>query len=194
MSINRTLPQIQALLQALEKKLEFKPTTHTDFLKIKEDVYRETHEMISETTLERLWGYSTRIGRNVSHRTLNVLSRFLGFERWEKFCAHIEKTGRVESDMFHKKGVHTSDLATGDELVITWQPDRICRVRYLGNNRFVAEETHNSKIEPGDTFSCLQFQEGIPAYVDNLTDKDGKLIADTYGIGLKNGISISRIK
>lgn len=193
MSISKNLPQISVLLQALEKKIELKPTIHADFEKIREEIFQTTREWISESTLERLWGYSTRGSHGVSLHTLNLLSLFLGYKDWGDFCEQVKKSGRVESDMFPENVVSSSDLSVGDELVISWQPDRLCNVKYLGDDRFEVFETQNTKIHSGDTFTCRQFQETRPAYLENVKDREGVLRTKRYGVGLENGIKIQRL-
>ena len=65
-------------------------------------------------------------------------------------------------------------------------------VRYLGNNRFVAERTENSTIQPGDKFSCLMFQKGRELYLDMFqrADDDGAPDVNArYVVGQRNGLS-----
>lgn len=89
--------------------------------------------------------------------------------------------------------ISTTDLTIGDCLQIGWLPDRLCEVRYLGENRFVAERCENSKLQVGDTFSCLQFTLGHPLTMNDLC-RNNTLIGKTYVVGQKNGlITLTRI-
>ena len=194
MSVNRNVPELAALLLEIEHKLQSKPTIYEDFINLKERILRTTNERLSETTLERVWGYSTRGYANISVHTLDVLSRFAGHENWQAFCKSLKSRQLVESDIFDKESVSTDELTPGDRLTIGWQPNRKCTVRYLGDNLFVAEKTENSKLQPGDTFSCLQFQLGAPLIMENLTSGDGRLLGRKYGVGLKNGLSMLQLQ
>lgn len=189
MSINRKSPEIASLIGIIESKIGFKPATHEDFVKIREIIFDETKENISSTTLERVWGYSTRGYNNISLHTLNLLALFIGKATWDEFCAYLQKEGKIESGLFDKESISSDQLAVGQCILIGWQPNRKCLIKYLGNNRFVAEETSNSKLQSGDTFSCLQFQLGRPAYLEDLTSAEGNFIGKSYGIGLKNGLT-----
>ena len=51
-------------------------------------------------------------------------------------------------------------------------------------------ETENSKWQVGDTFLCKHFIVGKPLYVDNLTDKNGKLKSAMYVVGKNGGITV----
>ena len=68
-----------------------------------------------------------------------------------------------------------------------WQFKLIHRFRYLGDRKFVAVETLNSKIRPGDTFYCSSFIKGRKLYVDNLEHK-GTLF-ESYGMGTEHGLT-----
>lgn len=190
MSIKRDLPEVVALRQKIEAKFGRTPAVHEDFVDLREAILQEINERISETTLERVWGYSTRGYDNISLRIMNLLCLYAGFESWDSFCRHLKEAGAVESDVFDMESVTVDELLPGDRLRIGWQPDRVCTIRYLGEGRFVAEEAINSKMHPGDTFSCLQLQLGIPAYLENLTSSTGEIYGKRYGVGLKHGLSI----
>ena len=147
----------------------------------------ETHEHISDSTIKRLWkpslGYAT-----VSTHTLNLLSCYAGYPHFEEFCRKLSENGILESELYaDKHGIRTVNLSPGTLLHIAWLPDRECTLRYLGDNRFEAVETHKSKLQPGDTFSCSGFTPGRPVYVDNL--QRGGESFDQYAIGTAHGLT-----
>lgn len=190
MGINRNLPEIKELKAEIEKKANLKPVTHDDFVYIRETIYNEIKEQISETTLERIWGYSTRGYNNISTRILGILCVFLGYKSWLEFLDHLKESKNIESDVFDLDSLSTDELNKGDRIIIGWQPNRRCKLKYLGNNRFETLEAINSKLQPGDTFSCLQFQLSSPLFAEELRSADGILRGKRYGIGLKNGLTI----
>ena len=188
MNIKTDTPQISLLRQTVEKVIDFPLSTHGDFLRLSAGIEFTLREHMSESTLERLWGYSTRHYETVSVRTLNVLSRFVGFHSWEDFCSSAEKTD-AESEMFFDQSIFSADLNVGDRLRIGWPPDRICIIRYLGNNNFIAEEATNSTMQPGDTFSCIQLQKGRPLHLDNFS-KAGSPERVRYVVGINTGLTL----
>lgn len=193
MSIDRTSPEFISLLAKVERRVGLKPQTHNDFVVVRDRIIEMTKEHISETTLERLWGYSSRGYKNTSLRTLNVLSKFLGHKSWDGFCKQLLTATRTESDMFDLESVSTDDLNVGDCVTIGWLPNRRCTLRYLGDNRFVAVEAVNAKLQPGDTCMCLQLQLGSPLILDDLRAADGSLRSKRYGAGLKHGLTMLRL-
>ena len=188
MNIKSNIPEINALKNRVEQNIDFPLSTHGDFLRLSAGISFTLMEHISESTLERLWGYSTRHYETVSIRTLNVLARFVGYHSWDEFCAVLAEPER-ESHMFQANAINSSNLPIGAHLRLGWLPDRICIVRYLGENRYVAVETHNSTMQAGDTFSCLQFQKRLPLYLDEFC-KAGSREKFSYVVGTKSGLTI----
>lgn len=172
MSIESTIPQIALLRERVEYRFGKRLQVHADFLALVADIEASQRQHISESTLERVWGYSTRGYGRVSLRTLDVLSKYAGATDWRDFCAELKRAGVIESEVFDCDSVRTSDLHAGDRLRIGWQPDRVCTVRYLGGNRFVAEECENSKMCAGATFSCLHFQLERELVMDDFVNGD----------------------
>ena len=123
MNIKIDTPQIILLKQAVERTIDFPLSTHGDFLRLSAEIEFTLREHMSESTLERLWGYSTRHYDTVSLRTLNVLARFVGYHSWADFCSTSEKTV-AESELFIDKAICAADLNIGDKLRIGWPPDR----------------------------------------------------------------------
>ena len=194
MNIKTSIPQIAVLRSEVEQKVGFKPTTHAQFIDLMSYIENQLKEHMSETTLERVWEYSTRGYDSVSTRTLDVLSRIAGYSCWNDFCHALHTKSHIESEMFTANTISSSDLNIGARLRIGWQPNRVCIIRYLGDNRFVAEETENSSIKPGDSFSCLIFQKNRELYMDYFA-REGEVPCPSsrYVVGQQNGLTTLEI-
>ena len=191
MNIKSDIPEIARLKEKVEKCIDFPLSTHGDFLRLSAGISFTLREYISESTLERLWEYSTRHYYSVSLRTLNVLSRFIGYHCWDEFCKYLCAES-AESQLFEANTVNTKDLPVGAHIKLGWLPDRICIIRYLGDNRFIAEETHNSTMQPGDTFACLQFQKRAPLHLDEFC-KANSTEMFRYVVGTNSGLTILEV-
>lgn len=156
MVIRSDNPQIHALRERVECKFGKTLYVHSDFIDLMNDIEIELRLHISETTLERVWCYSTRGYDNVSLRTLDVLSKYVCNENWEKFCELLKKENKKESDILISEIISVKDLNEGDRIRFGWVPDRICEARYLGDNRFIAEHCENFCMKKGDVFVCSQ--------------------------------------
>lgn len=192
MSINIDMPQVAALRNEIEKNAG-KMTAHTNFIRLQELIYNKCKENISVTTLERIWGYSTRSASNVSVRILDILSQYVDNANWEDFCSTLRIRAGKESEMFSSdNSIKSCELKEGTCIRLGWLPDRICEVQYIGNNRFVALRTVNSSIKPGDSFCCIQIQKGRELYMDcfKRSGEDAQTSTARYVVGQMNGITL----
>jgi hypothetical protein len=166
MSIQTNIPQIAALRREVEGVFGGPLLTHVHFVSLADAIESTLREHISPTTLERVWGYSTRHYDTVSRRTLDVLANYANVGNWDEFCQIIIQRAGTESDFFTNDIVSVSALQVGTRLRLGWQPDRVCEVRYVGEYRFVVESVTNGSLRAGDSFSCMQFQLGRLLYMD----------------------------
>lgn len=190
MGIENNIPQIAALRQRVEQRFGPPLDVHSDFLQLVAEIEKELREHISESTLERVWGYSTRGYNSVSLRTLNVLAKYATGVGWKQFCELIGKEAECESDKFNSNVIYADELTVGEKLRIAWMPDRMCIIRYMGENRFVAEECKNSKMQPGDSFRCaaLYFGHELCVY-DFRCAGNNEGDGCNYVMGTQNGLT-----
>lgn len=192
-NIKSDSPQVVALIKEIEKNIG-SISSHSVFEKLSALIEDKCREHVSVTTLERIWGYSTRGCNNISVRILDILARFIGYADWKSFCKDIFKVCGVESEMFVAKDVvNSSELVEGCCLRLGWLPDRICEVEYIGNNRFVAIRAGNSSIRPGDSFCCLQIQKGRELYMDCFLRKGEHSSANRYVVGQLSGLTLVEV-
>ena len=189
MAVESSLPQIAALRKKIENIFGRPIITHNDFVELTSLIRETTRKHISETTLERIWNYSTRGYNNISHYTLNLLSLYAGYSDWQKFCDVLKKEKSSDSDMFEDPVLFSKDLKEGDRIKLGWMPDRICLIKYLGDNKFIAEECHNATLNEGDRFSCLEFRIKHPVVMTDFQSADGSVNGKTYVAGIKDGIT-----
>ena len=77
-------------------------------------------------------------------------------------------------------------LCIGNKLRLTWQPERVCDIEYLGDLKFRVTASKNTRLHEGDTFECSLIVEGEPLYLDNLRQGNQQPIA--YVCGKKSGV------
>lgn len=193
MSIQANIPQIAALRREIEAAESNALLTHLHFVALTEKIEQRLHEHISPTTLERVWGYSTRHYDKVSRRTLDVLARYIGADGWDDYVGRLRSTAGRESEEFTNDILNVSSLAVGTRLLIGWQPDRLCEIRYLGDYRFVVERVENSALRVGDSFSCMQLQLGQELYMDCFQRAGASSEENArYAVGQSHGLTTLR--
>jgi len=143
-----------------------KMETPRDFTALSELIKKRTDKTLSLSTLKRFWGYvSTDDDYSPSAFTANALSQFVGYRNYEDFA----KRGReTQSSWTFAKHQNVAELKVGQRLELRWNPNRRLKVKYLGNQRFVIEESENSKLSVGDRFDCYTFVEGNMVLLENV--------------------------
>ena len=157
----------------IETALNRKLVTPKDFDFLRERIFARLHVLVSRTTLMRIWGYVNE-GVEPSNSTLRILSQFLGYRDWEAYCqnALLPKEQQSSPVMSRRLSV-TNELSRGERLRLTWQPQRVCDVEYLG-----------------ELFQCSLIVEGEPLYLDNLRQGNRPPIA--YVCGKKTGVWLDK--
>lgn len=173
---------------AVERTVGKAMMTPRDFDQLAEAVYEKIHEQLSPSTLKRLWGYlDTQIEPRLF--TLNVLSHFVGYDSYEAFC---QRNGEAESNLVASRRLSVETLRRGQQVRLTWPPDRVCVIEHLGDGRFTVVEAANTKLSVGDTFECHLFIEREPLYVDNLVHLGGG-VPMAYVAGRDNGVMFETV-
>lgn len=191
MGVESALPQIRTLRESVEAAFGKVPAVHSDFTLLAADIENRLKIHISDSTLERVWNYSTRGYSTISLYTLDVLCRYCGAAGWQDFLKHIESKEGKDSGFFDDDTILTENLKEGDKIRIGWQPNRVCTVRYLGCDRFIAEECEHSTMRPGDTFTCREFQLHLPLHLHGFCPAGKEGPGDKcYVAGKTKGLSL----
>ena len=174
------------LRSEIETALRKKLCTPKDFDFLRERIYARLHILVSRTTLMRIWGY---VDEGVTPRkgTLDILSQFLGYQDWDGYCQNSLLPKEQQSSPVMSRRLSVAKmLAQGERLRLTWQPDRVCDIEYLGDLRFKVIASENTRLKAGDTFECSLIIEGEPLYLDHLIQGSHQPIA--YVCGKKSGV------
>ncbi len=188
--MTKSSPEIFCLRNDIERDLKRRMMAPSDFEFFSGVIWERLHENISPTTLKRLWGYIDGAD-NTRRSTLCLLSRFLGYDDWEHYLQHLASRTDVESSIFASAGIRAEELHTGEEIEVTWAPNRRCVFRYEGGVRFSVVENQNSKLCVGDSFDAACFLIGQPMYLDNLVRGNNEPVS--YVAGSKSGVVSAKI-
>lgn len=187
--MKKTSPEIVELKRRVEDEMNRKMRTPNDFIFLSGAIWERTHHTISPTTLKRLWGYIDGADET-RYSTLTILSQFLGFMDWEDFLSQLDESA---SNPIVSPHISTDELQVGDHVFVSWQPNRRCTFRYLGNQQFEVEEAENSKLKVGNTFYANFFILGEPLYLTDLVQ--GKNLPVAFVVGNKGGLcEVKRIR
>ena len=190
MTQRKEIPELQYLLELVEKQYGRKLSTTTDFESLSVIIEKTTGELLSSSTLKRLYGY---VSLNTVPRktTLDILSRFIGNRDYETFRISLSNNPQFSSRFFSAKTVTTSELKAGDRLRIGWPANRIVTLNYLGNDLFEVETSVNASLVKGDRFRQVSFMKGYPLYLSRIL-RNGDY-TPAYVAGMNSGLNLLEV-
>lgn len=163
----KIIPELNYLLNEVEKHYGRKILSSGDFEALSVVIEHESGEILSASTLKRLWGYvSLKPTPRIS--TLNVLARYIGMRDFMAFRQSIMNDKFYVSRFFSVKAVNTAELKKDDKMIIGWAPNRVVKLKYDGEGVFTVEGSENSKLIEGDKFAADSFMVGYPLYIPRI--------------------------
>lgn len=170
----------------VEQKIGQKIST-TDCIWLSKEISDKTKRMIGETTLKRMWGYTSDKDRVPHRSTMEIIACFLGYEDYEQMAIDLELDDIIISDFEDRDTIDTENLNIGDILELTYLPNRVCSLKYLGDSRFIIENIENSRnLLAGDIVKITHLEKGFPLYMSELI-RDGKNLG-AYEAAKKGGL------
>lgn len=175
---------LEALVGITNNNLGYIPSTPTEFNELSRMIQKKTGRSISLSSIKRIWGYVKYEGFP-SVTTLNNLAQYNEFKDWESFLmSHSTQNSDDDSGFIEKSLINTDSLNVGDRLSLSWNNGKSCEIECIAHMRFRVNESHNIKLEVGDTFTLHTLCVGHPIYVSDI--ERGDLHVAAY-IGAKKG-------
>jgi len=181
-------PAIAVLRQRVEQKLGFCVDSQQSVRELEQTL----NFQLNEDTLRRIFGLRQDSYSSLRHSTLDVLVRYVDYTDWKSFVTAVQTELAPESELTPSLNQLCADeLGVGEMVEISWLPDRVCRLRYLGNMRWQVVAVKNSTtLAIDDTFSCRVMAVGQEMIVDDITHFGQHY--DALHIGKDHGLSNAR--
>lgn len=182
----------QHLREAVEERAGCRMHTPRDFDFLANRISDSIHTQLSPTTLKRFWGYLDKQNPHTPRLfTLNSLAVYIGYENFDDFQKDISPS-KSQSGFILDDFIYTSQLNIGDCIRLTWEPDRIVTIRFMGLDMHIVEESINSKLSKGDTFCCGHFIANRPLCLTRLVHNGSA--PSNYVCGSDTGIQFSVLR
>ena len=185
------MPELAYLLEEVEKKYGRRIATTTDFESLSVVIEHQIGELLSSSTLKRLWGY---VSLNPTPRvaTLDILSRFVGQKNFKAFCESLKDSKAFVSTFFTARYQTVAELTPGVTVTVGWAPNRLVRLNYLGDFQFEVVSSENSQLLQGDRFELSEIIVGYPLYISRIL-RDGEY-TPSYVAGQQGGINLLKVE
>lgn len=130
-----------------------------------------TGQTIGLSTIKRMYGFINE-GRIPRQSTLDILSAYLGYKDYKLMAKDLNEDSDI-SDFMWMDSVEPENLAVGTQLQITYDPKRLLILTYLGDFKFIVNESKRSKLQKGDTLEIHQLVVGHELVVNEVI-RDGE--------------------
>ncbi len=182
------ISEIKSLIAYLEQQTGRKYETPTDFEQLAMDIFFKTKSPISVSTLKRLWGYVQQ-RKQVRKSTLDILANYCGWVNFERFRAGLSK--EQHSGFLNTEVLLSADLMPGTMIEVGWEPNRLCRLIYQGDNYYELSYVENSKLKVGTIFRSAILSLGHPLYLEEVLDESKE--EKVYIAGKNSGLTILKL-
>ncbi len=186
------IPELSELLRQVERKFGHRLSTTTDYELLSFVMEREIGEMVSASTLKRLWGYVS-YSSTPRIATMDTLCRYIGHKDFRAFCKSLKDSDAVVSAFFSTKAVETAEMEEGTTVQLGWSPNRLVSLKCLGGSRFEVLSAENTKLQVGDRFEASEFLLGAPLYIASVLHADGTK-TPPYVAGKVEGLNLLEVK
>ncbi|MDE5850266.1 MAG: hypothetical protein K2H38_09010 [Muribaculaceae bacterium] len=141
--------KVNQLRLAVEETFGRTPGSPTDFNSLSYQILSKTNNKIGVSTLKRFWGY-VKSDFNATYTTLSLLARYVGYRDWDSFCTQYK--GVDDSDFSSARLITAANLNLNSIIQAEWGSGKWMRIKKTGHqDKFEVIESHNIKLEPGDT-------------------------------------------
>ncbi|HWY12116.1 MAG TPA: hypothetical protein VN026_12365 [Bacteroidia bacterium] len=117
---------------------------------------------ISATTIRRLFGV-TKSNQNPRPYTLDILAQYIGYNDYDKLIASLNKNDKGEENSITE--ISTDSLRKGEKFEITYSPNKILTILYIGKKQFKVLHSKNSLLKQDDVFKLSYFALHHPLFI-----------------------------
>lgn len=160
------------ILRRIKEKCGVSMTKSADFEILAQAIKDQTNESLGVNTLKRLFGYKTdKVVPRLS--TMDVIAQYLGCTDYESMIKELGEDADI-SLFTPIDSIEVKDLEKGTQLRVSYEPNRVFFLTYLGDMKFIVNEVEGSRnILKGDVLTITQLAVGHRLIVAHVT-RDGE--------------------
>lgn len=134
-------------------------------------IEEETGQSLSTTTLKRLLGFVSGSAQPRSS-TLDIIAQYIGYPNYKLLEQDLGENNEI-SEFRPVENISSDDLEMGEQIQVTYNPNRIILMTYLGNNLYLINESRGSKLLKGDKLLISGFYIGFELLIYDV-ERSGK--------------------
>ena len=142
---------ITKLCQAAEQKAGRVMRTPKDFDYLRDCIYEQCHNLVSVSTLKRIWGYN-KYENTPRDSSLDPIAQFIGYSNWEKFLQSISNETTEEPT------AHSQD---NNKFRRSWAISAMCTLVFvMGIGIWIWLSHHKTMEKAGTTQKTIAVSSG----------------------------------
>ncbi len=147
------------ILKRVRETVGLGMTRSADFEVLSQAIKDRTNENLGVNTLKRLFGFKTeRVVPRLS--TMDVIAQYLGCENYESLIKELGEDADI-SIFTPIDSLEVQDLERGTQVRISYEPNRVFFLTYIGDFNFIVNEVEGShNIRKGDLLTITQLAVG----------------------------------
>ena len=147
------------ILKRLREKVGLEMTRSADFDVLCQAIRDRTNENLGVNTLKRLFGFKTdKVAPRLS--TMDIIAQYLGSNDYESLIKELGEDADI-SIFTPIDCLEVQDLERGTQVRISYDPNRVLFLTYIGDFKFIVNEVEGSRnILKGDLLTITQLAVG----------------------------------
>ena len=147
------------ILKRLREKVGLEMTRSADFDVLSQAIRDRTSENLGVNTLKRLFGFKTdKVVPRLS--TMDIIAQYLGSNDYESLIKELGEDADI-SIFTPIDCLEVQDLERGTQVRISYDPNRVIFLTYIGDFKFIVNEVEGSRnILKGDLLIITQLAVG----------------------------------
>ena len=160
------------ILRRLKDKVGLDMVRSVDFDVLSQSISDSTNENLSVNTLKRLFGFKTdKVVPRLS--TMDIIAQYLGYSDYESLIKELGEDADI-SLFTPIDCLEVQELEKGTQIRISYEPNRVFFMTYLGESQFIVNDVEGSKsIHKGDLLTITQLAVAHRFVVAHVV-RDGK--------------------
>ena len=160
------------ILKRIRDKVGLEMNYASDFDVLVEDIQRVTKQHLGKNTLRRIFNFNMTNNVVPRESTMDVIARYLGYSDYKYMLKELGPVADI-SVFAPVDSLDSSDVKPGTQVQITYDPNRIAILSYMGENKWLVNEIEGShNIKKGDILTISQMAVGFQLIVSSVL-RDG---------------------
>ncbi len=129
-------------------------------------IQESTGQTLGTTTLKRMLGFING-PTNPRPSSLDIIAQYLGYPDYNLMAKDLGEDAEI-SDFRPVESLDSADLLPGEQIQITYHPNRLLTLSYIAENRYLVNESRGSKLHKGDILTIAGFYIGFELLISDV--------------------------